>query len=447
MLSFSTLAQDTQVLTDGQEITDFLSGYDIQSVTYAIDENDILTITIEPYGVAGDADGDGNPDASSNPLIFDEPGVGSTEFLNIGLVCGEPANCVPDVSWVYTNNTLTVDNPLAGPSSMAIVGDAYVLTIPEWTTFKTNLDGDPTSFGSFSFSASFTDLQPDDFAPNLDPETFFLVCEQVTIYPPTAGKDPFDCYSVNKVSIKSKQKKKSHADGGEVKVEKAGFRLDLPNSVDMATAMVQIRIDGLVFDFAPGSFEQKGNKPDYVFKSASGETPKIDARLRFDKYTWGIRAKGIDIALIDDSDGVDVCLMIDNFESCENVIISKRGGHSSSSDSGYRNRKSCNPNAGSSSDSGTPGNNKLSCISSLTVQHTSGTLITKTRTAAELLHPNTVFVDEATGDMAIVHTSCSKPLYCGDVIDNFTIVEIEATPGDKLAQKAGVDDASCSIIQ
>ena len=88
-LSFSALAQDSQVLNDPQEITDFLSGYDIQSVTYQIDENDILTVTISPYGVAGDADGDGNPDASSNPLIFDEPGVGSTELLTIGMVCGD----------------------------------------------------------------------------------------------------------------------------------------------------------------------------------------------------------------------------------------------------------------------------------------------------------------------------------------------------------------------
>lgn len=445
LLSFNAFAASSQVLNDPQEITDFLSGYDIKSVTFTIDANDVLSIEIEPYGVPGDADGDGNPDASSNPAIFDEPGVGSTEFINIGLVCADPSVCVPDVNFQYTADTLIVDNPLAGPASMAIVGDAYVLTIPDWTTFKTNLDGNPESFGAFSFSASFTDLQVDDFAPDLDPVTFAPVCEPVDIEPPTPQKDPFDCYGVNRVSVKNKHG--THKD--RVKVHKAGFRLDPPNEVDMATDMVQIRIDGLVFDFPPGSFEMKGNKPDFVFKSASGVIPRIRARLRFDKFTWGIRARGIDADLIDKSDGIDVCLMIGNFESCENIVISKYGSHSSSSDSGHRgNRHSCNPNFGngSSSDSGTPGHNKLSCIGSLTLQHSSGALITKTRAAAELLHPNTVFVDEATGDMAIVNTSCGVPLYCGDSYGNFTIVEIESTRGDKLARRCNREDASCSIL-
>jgi len=442
LLSFNALAVDTHVLTDPQEITGYLSGYDIKSVTFSIDSNDVMTMKIEPYGVPGDADGDGNPDSSSNPAIFDEPGVGSTEFLNIGLVCADLSICIPDVNFSYSANTLIVDNPLAGPASMAIEGDAYVLTIPEFSTFTTNLgSSDPTNFAAFSFSASFTDIEVDDFAPDLDPSGI-PVCEPVNIEPEDPGKTPFDCFSINRVSIKNK----NGTNKDKVKVQKAGFRLDPPNTVDLGTDMVQIRIDGLVFDFAPGSFVQKGNKPDFVYKSASGAIPKIKARIRFDKYTWGIRAKGIDASLVDKSDGVEVCLMIGDFESCENVMITKHGHNSSSSDSGHPSRRSCNPNSGSSSDSGTPGNNKLSCISSMTLQHSSGAIINKTRAGAELLHPNTVFIDEATGDMAIVHTSCSQALYCGDVVGNFTIVEIEGTPGDKLARKANVPDASCNIL-
>jgi len=449
LLSFSALAANTQVLNDAQEITSFLSGYDIKSVTYSIDSNDVFTMSIEPYGVPGDADGDGNPDASSNPLIFDEPGVGSTELLTIGLVCANPTICVPDVNMIYSANTLTVDNPLAGPVSMAIQGNAYVVTIPDFTAWKTNLgSADPTVFGQFSFSASFTDLEVDDFAPDLDPNGV-PVCNPVNIEKPAPAKIPFDCYHVNRVSVKKHHKKHGAATGvgGRVKVQKAGFRLDPPNVVDMATAMVQIRIDGLVFDFSEGDFVQKGNKPDYVFKSASGATPMIRARLRFDKYTWSIRASGVDTTLIDKTDGVDVCLMIDNFESCQNVVITKNATDSQSSDSGAPARASCNPNAGTSSDDGTPGYNKLSCLASLTLQHTDGSFITKTRAGAELLHPQTVFINEATGDMAIVHTSCSQPLRCGDVVGGgFTIVEIEGTPGDKMSRKVGLPDASCSIV-
>jgi len=446
------LAEDLYTKSVSKEVGAFLSGYDIKSITYTIDENDVLTLAVEPYGVPGDADGDGNPDASSDPAIFDEPGVGSTEYLSIGLVCADPAICVPDVNMTYSANTLTVDNPAAGPVSMAVTATAYELTIPDFTTWKTNLGSlDPTVFGQFSFSASFTDSQVDDFAPDLD-ASGVPQCDSVNIVKPDPGKDPFDCYHVNRVSVKKKDRKHGNGTKGRVKIQKAGFRLDPPNTVDMSTAMVQIRVDGLIVDFAEGDFVQKGNKPDFVFKSASGASPKITARLRFDKYSWDFSARGVDTTLIDKSDGIDVCLMIDNFESCQNVMVTKYGNNSSSSDSGTAPRGSCKPagtggGGGNSSDSGTPGNNKLSCLSSLTLQHTDGTLITKTRAAAELLHPNTVFQNEATGDMAIVHTSCSQALRCGDDVGGgYTIVEIEGTPGDKMARKCNVSDASCSIL-
>ncbi|RMF95425.1 MAG: hypothetical protein D6727_10755 [Gammaproteobacteria bacterium] len=429
------LAANTHVLNDPQEITSFLSGYDVKAVTFVLDENDTLTISIEPYGVPGDADGDGNPDASSNPAILDQPGVGATEFLNIGLVCGDPAICVPDVNFTYTNNTLSVDNSAAGPASMAIANGAYELTIPNFSQFKANLGGTSSLFGSFSFSASFTDLFPDDFAPDVDANGA-PVCEPISLEPPVVGKMPFDCFAINKVKVEDKP----GATKDKIKIAKAGFRLDPPNSVDLSTDIVEIRLDGLVFQFPPGSFEQKGSKPDYVFKSASGVKPKVEARLRFDKATWELSVKDGDASLIDNSDGVDVTLMIGDYENTENIVLDAEGEFVGVP------KRSCRHVTSDSSDDGTPGVNKLSCLSGLSVQHSSGTIITKTRAAAELLHPNTVFVEEATGDMAVIHTSCSQCLRCGDVVGNFTIVEIEGLPGDKMAQKCGVPDASCSLL-
>jgi hypothetical protein len=46
LLSFNALAVDTYVLTDAQEITGYLSGYDIKSVTFSIDTNDVMTMEI-----------------------------------------------------------------------------------------------------------------------------------------------------------------------------------------------------------------------------------------------------------------------------------------------------------------------------------------------------------------------------------------------------------------
>ena len=429
-------AINTQVITDPQEITSFLSGYDVNTVTFTLDATDTLTINIVPYGVPGDADGDGNPDASSNPAILDGPGVGATEFLTIGLACANPAVCVPDVVFRYQSNALVVDNPLAGPASMTVTANAYVLTIPNFSVFKANLGGTTLDFGAFSFSASFTDVQPDDFVPDLDPATGAPVCESISLEPPVVGKMPFDCYAVNKLKVKDK----AGTNKDEIKVSKAGFRLDAPNAVDLSVDAVEMRVDGLTFSFPPGSFEQKGSKPDYVFKSATGVKPKIEARLRFDKATWELNVKDGDASLIDNSDGVDVALTIGDYEGVENVLLGAKGEYKASP------KVSCRHATSDSSDSGTPGTNKLSCISSMTLQHLSGTLITKTRAGAELLHPNTVFTDDATGDMAIVHTSCSVCLQCGDVNGNFTIMEIDGLPGDKMSQKCGVPDASCSLL-
>ena len=69
LLSSSALAQSTHAILDNQEITGFLSGYDIDVVTFELDVNKTLTIEIKPFGVPGDADGDGNPNASSNPSM------------------------------------------------------------------------------------------------------------------------------------------------------------------------------------------------------------------------------------------------------------------------------------------------------------------------------------------------------------------------------------------
>jgi len=427
-------AANTHVINDPQENAGFLSGYDIKAVIFTLDANDTLTVDIEPYGVPGDADGDGNPDASSNPAIIDQPGVGGLEIINMGLVCANPNVCAPDVVFVYQNNTLTVTNPAAGPASFAVGASAYTITIPNFTTFKANLGGLPSLFGSFNFSASFTDPVPSDFAP--DQVAGQTVCESVSLVKPAPPKTPFDCYAINKVKVKDK----AGTTKDSIKVSKAGFRLDPPNSVDLAVDAVEMRVDGLTFSFPPGSFEQKGSKPDYVFKSATGVKPKVEARLRFDKATWELSVKDGDASLIDNSDGVDVALTIGGFESVETVFLSAKGNFEASP------KRSCRHVTSDSSDDGTPGNNKLSCISSMTLQHSSGVLITKTRAGAELMHPNTVFSDDATGDMAIVHTSCSACLQCGDVNGNFTIVEIEGLPGDKLSQKCMVPDASCSLL-
>ncbi len=267
------------------------------------------------------------------------------------------------------------------------------------------------------------------------------------------GKTPFDCYHVNKIKVKDKR----GTTKDQLEVVKAGLRLDPPHSVNMETDMVQLRMDGLTFDFSIGSFVEK--KPgDWQYKSATGSKPSYSMRIDFNKDVWSFEMKDGNVALIDESDGVDVALMINGFESSENVAIASGShGHGSggshSGDFGNRHNSCRLPTGthGGGSDSGSPGKGKLSCISSITVQHIpSGELITKTRVDGTLFHPATPFVSTDTGAMETYHTSCSKALRCGDHGESnnpdFIIVEIQGLPGDKLAQRCGVVDASCKIL-
>jgi len=444
LVSSMSVAGNVFVQTDPQDIpfggTSQIgpnpSGYDVQTITYTLDALDTLTIEIVPFGVPGDADGDGNPNASSNPSVQDAPGVGTTEIVRVFLACygpADPPDCVPDAQFIYSNNTLTIVGGAPGSASMAVTATAYVLTIPNISTFKGSLGGTALDFGAFSISTSLTDQQAPDFVPDAGGAT---TCQQITLQVPVVSKIPFDCDSVNKVKVKDK----AGTDKDEIKITKAGFRLDAPNTVDLAVDEVQIRVDGLIFTFPPGSFEQKGTKPDYVFKSATGVKPKVEARLRFDKASWELSVHDGDATLIDNSNGVDVALMVGDFESVQNVTLDAKGKFKRDP------KVSCRHVTSDSSDDGVPSLDKMSCISSMTLQHSSGVLVTKSRAGAELVHPNTVFSENATGDLAIVHTSCSACLQCGDVIGNFTIMEIDGLPGDKHAQKCLVPDASCSLL-
>ncbi len=178
-------ATNVMVISDPQEITAFSSGYDIETVTFSLDVSDTMTIDIKPYGVPGDADGDGNPNSSSNPIIVDEPGVGPTETVLAVISFGDAATCQPpDVMLYYSDNTLTIINffngmpiPPTSAPTFSVTGTSYVITIPNFSAFRTFLGGSPGAFGTFGFSGSGTDLQPEDIAPDAG-------CGSVNISPP-----------------------------------------------------------------------------------------------------------------------------------------------------------------------------------------------------------------------------------------------------------------------
>ena len=175
-----------------QEIGAFPSGYDIKEITFTLDASYNLTADIIPWGVPGDADGDGDPNASSAPLITDEAGVGSTEYLQIDLECGATDvtnGCIPNVVVIYSDNTLQVYNQLNATDltpfvSFNVLSDRYKMTITDLLGFKAALGISTTAvnFGAFHFVASFTDNQEDDSVPDN------FACEAVHLDPPDVAR-------------------------------------------------------------------------------------------------------------------------------------------------------------------------------------------------------------------------------------------------------------------
>lgn len=199
-------ATNTFTTLDPQEITSFKSGYDISRVEYTLINSETLQIDLIPYGVPGDADGDGNPDASSNPTIFDGPGVSGLETIYMGMICNYTGGpCVPNLDISYYDNTLTATtasgNDVSSNLSFQLIDaidndgklDTYRLTISNLSTVRTAVLGYvPTvvNFGSFTFSAHFDDAQPDDMVPDADASTGELVCETISLAPPVTNPPP-----------------------------------------------------------------------------------------------------------------------------------------------------------------------------------------------------------------------------------------------------------------
>lgn len=193
-------AGNTHQILDPQEIVDFNSGYDISRVEFTLIDAETLQIDLIPYGVPGDADGDGDPDASSNPLISDSLGVSGSEGIIMGMMCNYTGGpCVPNLDISYFENTLsavaTSGADVTANLSLQLVDaidndgklDTYRLTISNLSTVRAAVLGFvPTdvNFGAFTFTAHWNDAQPEDFVPEPDATTGEIVCEAVTLTPP-----------------------------------------------------------------------------------------------------------------------------------------------------------------------------------------------------------------------------------------------------------------------
>lgn len=199
-------ATNTHITLDPQEIASFKSGYDISRVEYTLINSETLQIDLIPYGVPGDADGDGDPNASSNLAIPDGPGVSVLESIYMGMICNYTGGpCEPNLHISYADNmlsaTTTSGNDVSANLSFQLVDaidndgkvDTYRLTINNLSAVRTAVLGyvpAVVNFGSFTFSAHFADNEPDDMVPDADATTGAPVCETISLQPPVTNPPP-----------------------------------------------------------------------------------------------------------------------------------------------------------------------------------------------------------------------------------------------------------------
>ena len=258
---------------------------------------------------------------------------------------------------------------------------------------------------------------------------------------PAATTVPFACFGVNKAKIELRG-------GGrdKIKIEKGVLALPLDKAFDPAADKVTLVVDGLTFVIPVGSFEKKGEKNDYVYKTGSGVKPRIHARLNFHKAEWETKIDDVDATAVDNSDGVSVSLEIGTVKSSVDLAMTEKV-ETKKTELKYKaeSKLSCRGVHPPEVPDDDPDDLKRSCLSFVEVTYHAGQPDQEIlqKFSNEIGHPETTFV-ASNGAAATFHTSCSQCLVCGqtDASGEFTITGISDATG-KLADKCGVTDASC----
>lgn len=134
-----------------------------------------------------------------------------------------------------------------------------------------------------------------------------------------SAPDPFTCFAVNKMKV--------HMHDGKIYINDGAFAVPDGSSPDLSQQDVTFIIDGIEYTIPAGSFRQVGHKQDYLYKTPRGQKPALMARLNFKKATWKLKIRDENASLIDNSDGVDVSLVIGNIRGDENIVLTEKHKH------------------------------------------------------------------------------------------------------------------------
>ncbi len=373
---------------------------------------------------------------------------------------GDPASPAPSstaYTYVYTltndavappagQMNVPVDRLLVGVGAGASVADAGGACATADTSIPTKVAfafTAPVMPGSASCPLVLhSTAAPGDVAGTVGFSSF--VDDRLLRGPFTLPLASFPCFDVNKAEIEVKRNK---AGRDEIEIEKGVLAFDPGDTFDPATEVVKLDLNGGTFSLSipAGSFERKGAKADYRYKTGSGVTPKVHARINVEKGEWEVKIDRADAALFENAASLDITLMIGDVKGQVTVPLAVKKDDAKERKLEFKRhpRAECIPDP----DENSPDPTKhRSCLSYMEVTYHLGQPDQEVirKFSDDIGHPETTFITSG-GQAVTFHTSCSQPLACGDqdATGNFTITGLSDATG-KMAARFG-SDPSCDI--
>jgi hypothetical protein len=251
------------------------------------------------------------------------------------------------------------------------------------------------------------------------------------------------CYDVKTIKIRDGKKHYHHYGSyGESKSKiSASLSAGCPTDFDPALSLVSLSLDGETFTFPMGSFSPVGSSARY--RAWIAGSPSLDATLDCDKGRFTFNASKADTSQIDNSDGVDVTLVLGDWDESKNVVLSETGHqhwNKGQNNVLYFHNDDAQNCAVDLGDDDTD-------MEEVKCRHrASGRIYTFKRSKGGY-GKNMMVYDPTSGQFASFDTSKTSALTCGSGDANFEIVEIEhklraksCTLLDEVAEDDDVED-------
>jgi len=240
--------------------------------------------------------------------------------------------------------------------------------------------------------------------------------------PPVAA-----CFDVKKIKIRDGKKHWRHygSYGTSKSKIKASLTTSCPAGFDPTQSLISLSLDGESFEFPVGSFNQVGSSSKY--RAWVAGSPTMNATLDCGKGRFHFSASKADTSQIDNSDGVDVTLVLGSQTSAKNVMLSATGHH-------YANK-------GHSNVLYYHNNTPISCavdngaddthMSEIKIKHKMSGKVYSYFSSKGGFGKSCMVLDTGSGDYAVFDTSPTTIITCGSGDANFEVVGIEHKDSSK----------------